>query len=177
MRITHVTIDLRVPRIVKFASGSIWNQWARPDAIMIVRDKAGLRQPIPIAPKLPAESFAGGTAPNTFLLFTWRTKRQCSTCMSAYRPELGGGGYCPARVPSNQSGSPCCWCSPLKVTSPLSQLNPCQSAFCLVPAAFPTLTLANYLGVVFVPVVCSGRLPFSGCPGPGYCGRGRAVYR
>ena len=123
MKITHVTIDLRVPRIVKFASGSIWNQWARPDDIKIVRNKAGLRQPIPIAPGLPAESFAGGTAPKSSLLFTWRTKRQCSTCMSAYRPELGGGGYCPARLPSNQSGRFCCWCSPLKVTSPLSQLK------------------------------------------------------
>ena len=118
-----MTIDLRVPKIVKFASGSKWYQWARPDANMIDRDNTGLRQPIPIAPRLPAESFAGGTAPRSSLLLTWRTNRQCSTCISLYGPELGGGGHCPARAPSNQSGRSCCWCNPLKVTSPLSQLK------------------------------------------------------
>ena len=66
-------IDLRVPRMVKFASGSIGNQWASPEPNMMEREKAGLRQLIPIAPKLPAESFAGGTAPKSFLFsFKWR---------------------------------------------------------------------------------------------------------
>ena len=79
VRITHVIIALRVPKMVKFASGSIGNQWASPEPKMMEREKAGLRQPIPIAPKLPAESFAGGTAPKSSLFpFKWRTKRQCS---------------------------------------------------------------------------------------------------
>ena len=70
-----MTIDLRVPRMVKFASGSIVYQWANPVANMIEREKAGLIQPIPMAPKLPAESFAGGTAPRSSLLsFKWRIK-------------------------------------------------------------------------------------------------------
>ena len=68
-------IDLRVLRMVKFASGSIGNQSASPEPNMMEREKAGLIQPIPMAPKLPAESFAGGTAPRSSLLsFKWRIK-------------------------------------------------------------------------------------------------------
>ena len=96
---TQVTIDLRVPKMVQFASGSIGNQWESPELKIMDRWKAGLRVPSPMAPRFPAESVAGGTAPRLGLPLTGKTKGQCSSCFCDHMHELKGGGYIPALDP------------------------------------------------------------------------------
>ena len=88
-KITQAIIDLRVPKMVQLASGSIGYQWASPEFKIIARWKDGLRVPSPMLPRFPAESLAGGTAPRSVLLpLMCKTKGQCSLCFFDHSPEL-----------------------------------------------------------------------------------------